>query len=102
MKIYEDKLIEDIKQYNSVTKRFAMLQENDIESAFQLMKDAFIVAERWSKIKHDIKKDLKRGEGAAFKERVDEMHRYLKEIAVTSRIIWKSSKETLRSGKEIY
>lgn len=101
MKEYDKELLEDIRQYKDILKRFATLQENDIEGAYNLMKDAFIVSERWSKIKYDIRKELKRGEGAAFKERVEEMHRYLKEIAVTSRVVWKTAKETLQSYKEI-
>ncbi|MBS6601276.1 MAG: hypothetical protein KH333_09760 [Clostridium sp.] len=101
MKEYDKELLEDIRQYKDILKRFATLQESDIEGAYNLMKDAFIVSERWSKIKYDIRKELKRGEGAAFKERVEEMHRYLKEIAVTSRVIWKTAKETLQNYKEI-
>ena len=101
MKEYDKELLEDIRQYKDILKRFVTLQENDIEGAYNLMKDAFIVSERWSKIKYDIRKDLKRGEGAAFKERIEEMHRYLKEIAVTSRVIWKTAKETLQNYKEI-
>lgn len=101
MKEYDKELLEDIRQYKDILRRFSTLHENDIEGAFNLMKDAFIVSERWSKIKYDIRKELKRGEGAAFKERVEEMHRYLKEIAVTSRVIWKTAKETLQSYKEI-
>ena len=91
---YEEEYRQDIKQYLSVIKRYAHIQENDIVGAYALMKEAHVVAERWSKIKHDIKSTSKRGENAALKERVEEMYRYLKEIATTCRVIWKLAKES--------
>ncbi|MDP4146085.1 MAG: hypothetical protein Q8936_16615 [Bacillota bacterium] len=95
---YEEMYQEDVKLYVNIKKRFEVLQETDIAGAFQLMKDAYVVAERWAKIKYDIKKDLKRGEGAAFKERLDDMCKYLKEIATTSRMIWNNGNKDLRNG----
>lgn len=88
---------EDIKQFNNIKSRYDRLQESNIEGAYALMKDAHRVAERWSFIKYKIRKELGRGQAAAFKDRLDEMYRYLKEVATTSRIIWKMAKEEYRN-----
>lgn len=97
---YEKEYLQDAKQFNSIVTRFENLQENDIVGAYNLTKDALQVYNRWSKIKCDIKKDLGRGEKAALKDRLEEMCKYLKEVAVTSRMVWKYAKEDLRNNKE--
>ena len=97
---YEKEYLQDAKLFNSIVTRFENLQENDIEGAYNLTKDAFQVYNRWSKIKCDIKKELGRGEKAALKDRLEEMCKYLKEVGVTSRMVWKYSKEDLKSNKE--
>lgn len=102
MEEYTNKYAEDIRQFNSVVKRFEELKENDVNGAFHLMKDSIQFFNRWSLIKYDIKRGLKRGEGAAFKERLEDMCRYLKEVETTSRIIWRLGKEELRSNREGY
>lgn len=48
-----------------------------------------------------LRKSLGRGENAAIKDRLEEMCKYLKEVAVTSRMIWKSAKEDLKT-KDVY
>ena len=97
---YEEKYKEDITQYVHIVKRFNTLTEYDIAGAYSLMKESFQVAERWSKIRYDIKKDLKRGEKAAFKERLDDMCKYLREISTTSRMIWNQARKSYeRSGE---
>ena len=90
---YEEQYKEEVKLFNSIYNRFNNIQENDIAGAYRLMLDSFQAYNRWSKIKCDIKKDLGRGEKAAIKDRLEEMCKYLKEVAVTSRMIWKSAKE---------
>lgn len=90
---YEEQYIEEVKLFNSIYNRFNNIQENDVVGAYRLMLDSFQAYNRWSKIKCDIKKELGRGEKAAIKDRLEEMCKYLKEVAVTSRMIWKSAKE---------
>lgn len=97
---YEEKYREEAEMYNDIIKRFENLIENDIEGAYQLSKDALQAYNRWSKIKHDVKKDLGRGELASFKERLEEMCKYLKEISVVSRMVWKYAKEDLIHNRE--
>ena len=63
---YEEMYLEESKQFNSVVKRFEKLQENDIVGAYRLSIDSLQAYNRWSKIKCDIKKDLKRGEMAEY------------------------------------
>ena len=97
---YQKVYIHEVKLLNSIVTRFENLQENDIVGAFKLTKDALQVYNRWSKIKGDIKKDLGRGEKAALKDRLEEMCKYLKEVAVTSRMVWKYAKEDIKNNKE--
>lgn len=93
---YEEQYKEEVKLFNSIYNRFNNIQENDVAGAYRLMLDSFQAYNRWSKIKCDIKKELGRGEKAAIKERLSEMCKYLYDVGVTSRIIWKSAKEDLR------
>ncbi len=97
---YEKEYLKEVKLYNSIVTRFENLQENDIVGAFKLTKDALQVYNRWSKIKCDIKKDLGRGEKAALKDRLEEMCKYLKEVAVTSRMVWKYAREEIKNNRE--
>ncbi|WP_027099333.1 hypothetical protein [Clostridium paraputrificum] len=97
---YEKQYLQEVKLFNSIVTRFETLQENDIVGAFKLTKDALQVYNRWSKIKCDIKKDLGRGEKAALKDRLEEMCKYLKEVAVTSRMVWKYAREDIRNNRE--
>ena len=90
---YEEQYKQEVKLFNNISNRFEKIQENDVAGAYRLMMDAFQAYNRWSKIKCDIKKDLGRGEKAAIKDRLEEMCRYLKEVSVTSRMIWKYAKE---------
>ena len=97
---YEKVYLQEVKLFNSIVARFENLQENDIVGAFKLTKDALQVYNRWSKIKCDIKKDLGRGEKAALKDRLEEMCKYLKEVAVTSRMVWKYAREDIKNNRE--
>lgn len=97
---YEKQYLQEVKLFNSIVTRFETLQENDIAGAFKLTKDALQVYNRWSKIKCDIKKDLGRGEKAALKDRLEEMCKYLKEVSVTSRMVWKYAREDIRNNRE--
>lgn len=90
---YEELYKQEIKLFNSIYNRFNSIKENDVVGAYRLMIDSFQAYNRWSKIKCDIKKDLGRGEKTAIKDRLEETCKYLKEVAVTSRMIWKSAKE---------
>lgn len=94
---YEEEYLQDAKLFNSIVSRFENLQENDVMGAYSLSKDALQVYNRWSKIKCDIKKDLGRGEKAALKERLSEMCRYLYEVHITTRIIWRNANEDIRN-----
>lgn len=91
---------EDINLFNSIIKRFEGLQENDILGAYNLTKDSLQTYNRWSKVKHDIKKELGRGEQSHLKDRLEEMCKYLKEVSVTSRMVWKYAKEDFRGNRE--
>ena len=97
---YEEQYKQDAALFNSITNRFDKLTENDVIGAYQLSKDSLQVYNRWSKIKHDIKKDLGRGELSSLKDRLEEMCKYLKEVSITSRMVWKYAKEDLKNNRE--
>ena len=97
---YEEQYKQEVQIFNNIYKRFNNLKENDVVGAYRLMLDSFQAYNRWSKIKCDIKKSLGRGENAAIKDRLEEMCKYLKEVAVTSRMIWKSAKEDLKTKED--
>lgn len=97
---YEEQYKQDAALFNSITNRFDKLTENDVIGAYQLSKDSLQVYNRWSKIKHDIKKDLGRGELSSLKDRLEEMCKYLKEVSITSRMVWKYAREDLKNNRE--
>ena len=86
--------------FANIVGRFQRLQENDIQEAYKLMVDSLQAYNRWSKIKLDIKKDLGRGEKAALKDRLEEICRYLKEVHVSSRMVWKYARDDKRNNEE--
>ena len=97
---YKDQYKQDIVLYNSIVNRYRNLKENDISGAYQLMKDAHIVSERWSVIREDYRKLLKRGEKAEEKDRLEDMFKFLKEVHTDARMVWKQGKEDLRNNRE--
>lgn len=76
------------------------MQEHDSVTAYKLMIDALQQYNRWSKIRGDIRKDLGRGEQPQLKDRLEEMCKYLKEIHITARMVWKNANEDIRGNKE--
>lgn len=88
---------EDVKQYNSIVQRYSNLSENDILSTYKLMKDSLLVFNRWSFIRAEYRKGLKRGEKAEQKDRLEDMLRFLKEVHTDSRMMWKAGTEELRN-----
>ncbi|MDU1311516.1 MULTISPECIES: hypothetical protein [Clostridium] len=97
---YKDQYKQDIVLYNSIVNRYRNLKENDISGAYQLMKDAHIVSERWSVIREDYRKLLKRGEKAEEKDRLEDIYKFLKEVHTDARMVWKQGKEDLRNNRE--
>lgn len=97
---YEKIYMQEVELFNSIVGRYSGLQENDILGAYKLMRDSLQSYNRWSKIKYDIKKDLGRGEATAVKIRLEEICKYLKEVHITSRMIWSRGKDDLKSCKE--
>ena len=99
---YKDQYKQDLVLYNSIVNRYRNLKENDISGAYQLMKDAHIVSERWSVIREDYRKLLKRGEKAEEKDRLEDMCKFLKEVHTDARMVWKQGKEDLRNNREFW
>ena len=97
---YEEQYKQEAMQFNNIVKRFEILQETDIVDSYSLMKDSLQAYNRWSKIKQDIKKDLRKGEMASLKERLEEMCKYLKEVHTVARMTWKCAKDDLKVHKE--
>lgn len=97
---YEEEYKHEANLFNNIKIRFEKLNENDISGAYKLTKDSLQAYNRWSKIKCDIKKDLGRGEKAALKDRLEEICKYLKEVSVTARMVWKYAREDMRNNRE--
>lgn len=91
---------EDSKQYINIVERYGALRENDIASAYSLMKDSLIVFNRWSEIREEVTKDLKRGENAAIKKRLEDKLRVLLEIHTDTRVTFNTSKKEFNFTKE--
>ena len=93
---YEKGYKEEVKILNDIYSRYDKLSEEDIAGAFQLQKDAIQAYFRWSNIKYDIKKNLKRGQATAVKERLEDICSYLKHIYRSSKAVWQKAREDLR------
>lgn len=91
---------DDVIQLGNIITRYKNLTENDISSAFKLMQDSLQAYYRWSKIRADVRKDLKRGQSAELKDYLENILRYLIEVHTDSRIIFKSSRDDLRNNRE--
>ena len=94
---YEEQYKQEAMQFNDIVKRFELLQETDIVDAYSLMKASLQAYNRWSKIKQDIKKDLRKGEMAEVKDRLHEICRFLLEVHITTRGIWKNATDEIKN-----
>lgn len=90
---------QDLIQYSNILERFKRLSETNPNEAYKLSIDALVVYDRWSEIKLQLKKNLKRGEKAELKERLKEMCDFLKEVAVISRMTWSSARDDMRINR---
>lgn len=97
---YKGQYKQDVILYNSVVNRYRNLKENDILGAYQLMKDSHILSERWSVIREEYRKLLKRGEKSEEKDRLEDMYRFLKEVHTDSRMVWKYAKEGFKNKED--
>jgi len=84
----------------NIIERYDKLQENNISNAFQLSKDALQMFNRFSEIKHDVKKLSSRGKDAALKERLKEICEYLITVSTASRMVWKYGKENIKNNED--
>lgn len=91
---------EDSKQYIEIVERYRSLKENDIASAYNLMKDSLIVFNRWSQIREEVTQDLKRGENSPIKKRLEDKLRVLLEIHTDTRVTFSTSKKEFNFMKE--
>ena len=93
---YEKIYSEEVKIFNDISRRFDNLTEEDITEAFELQKESIQAYNRWSNIKYEIKRELKRGQGVALKERLEEICSYLKYIHTSAKSTWLKAREDLR------
>ena len=90
---------QDILQYANILNRFKRLTETNPREAYRLSIDALVVYDRWSCIKLELKKNLKRGEKAELKDRLKEMCDFLKEVATISRMCWNNARDDMRINR---
>ena len=93
---YEKIYSQEVRIFNDISRKFEGLTEEDIAGAFELQKKSIQAYNRWSNIKYEIKKDLKRGEATAMKERLDEICIYLKHIHTVTKATWLKAKEDFK------
>ena len=98
---YDDKYKQEVNILNNIVKRYSSIQENDIVGAFNLMKDSLQAYNRWSSIRCEYRKLLKRGEKTEEKDRLEDICRYLKEVHTNSRMIWRFGKEDFRNKEDV-
>lgn len=92
---------EDVELLNDIVNRYDNLAENDIAGAYQLMKDSLQAFYRWSYVRSEYRKGLRRGEKAEEKDRLEDICRYLKEVHTDSRMVWKYGIESKRNKEDI-
>lgn len=97
---YEKKYNQEVRMFNEIVSKYETIQENDIYGAYNLMKESLQCYNRWSTIKCYIRKELGRGEGAAIKNRLEEMCKYLKEVHTTARMIWSRAKDEYKYNED--
>lgn len=94
--LYPDEVI----LLGNIIQRYDKIQDNDISTAYQLSKDSLQVFNRFSEIKHDIKKQSSRGKDAHLKDRLKEICEYLMTVSTHSRMIWKYGKENIKNNED--
>ena len=97
---YEQEYQSEVKEFNSIYRRFEKLQENDIHGAYRLMVDSLQAYNRWSKIRQDIRKGLSRGQASETKDRLEDINRYLISVYTTSRMVWNNAKDDYKTTRE--
>lgn len=100
MEELKNKYPDDVIQLGNIISRYKNLNENNISGAFHLMQDSLQSYYRWSKIRFDIKKNLKRGEKPELKDYLENILRYLIECHTDCRILYKNGRDDLRANKE--
>jgi hypothetical protein len=91
---------DDTLLLGNIIERYDNLTENDIETAYQLSKDALQVFNRFIFIKYEIKKNSTRGKDAHIKDYLKEICDYLYTVSTQSRMIWKYGLENKRNNFE--
>lgn len=102
---YPEELKRDYPQetilLGNIIERYNILQENQIMQAYQLSKDALQVYNRFCFIKHETKKNSKRGKDTALKDWLKEIVDYLDKVSTHSRMIWKYAKEDRKKNEDL-
>ena len=90
-------LPEDCKQYNNVSQRYLELIPEDGNTAFDLMKDSWALAQRWSEIQATTGKianmdnaDIQKTD---FKTWAYQRYRQMQLIHESCRVIWRQTNE---------
>lgn len=89
--------LDDAKLYIDIRQRYDLLKETDLQDAYQLMKDSLAVYDRWSKILFDIRRnETTKTRNPAFKNRIEDMCRILREINQECRMVWNRGEDDYR------
>lgn len=85
----------EVNQYLALLTNYQALTDVDHDQAFNLMQDSLILAERFSEIHFEVRKDktLNKSDSAALKDRMWAIYRVLREVHVGTRMIWSRGKD---------
>lgn len=80
----------ELKQYKTLLEAYQGLTDNDPAQAFNIMQDALNLAERFSEIHFDVRREEKiiKVKDAALKDRMEQIYKILREIHTGCRMIW--------------
>lgn len=102
---YEKVFKDELDMVYDLKLRYAKLDETNFVEAFEIAKQALIIADRWSEICLDaqkltnLKDDTTTQKERPFRDRCYQIYRNLQEMHIHCRQIWNSGEQQIRSQR---
>ena len=94
---FKERYAQDILNLNNLLTEYSRLQEQDIATAYILMKTSLQQFSRWIYIQAEFSNGLKRGEESSTKKLIENYIRLIDSIHTDSRIIYKNGRDDARA-----
>lgn len=94
---FKEKYAEDIIQLKNLVENYNNLQEQNIASAYEIMKKSLIIFNRWIYIQAEFTNGLSRGECSQIKKLIENYIRLIDNIHTDARIIYKNGRDDARA-----